>query len=441
MLEFKRYGEVDLHRTPIVVLGCGHFFTAETLDGHVGMAEVYEMDDQGEYIGLEAPSVELARSIPRCPDCQGPVRQYVSRRYNRPINRAVIDETSKRFLVSGTARLRELDGEANRLELDLDDSRPESIERCDAETRLNAARSARVIDEIERRARPLQRLAQDVVRFVDGVGHEEQPLRKLHQATLKALQARPALVDQMERLTVQDVPVVATDQRILMGGQLLQVRVTSMTLADKMQLTRNFRSSLDATVTHETTSFFASCRELLARCADQKLPKIDVEARLYYGQMANLHRSFSFARQHPDFQNVATHVDTAKELLEEARAMCHWRFQNVDGLRAAVDETLRLLGSERYEAVSADEMKAIKAAMLGGAHGMATHSGHWYNCQNGHTVSLFVCSDAPDSETQFAIGECGMPMEQARCPECGAPIGGQHHALAAGVTRATEVED
>ena len=41
---------------------------------------------------------------------------------------------------------------------------------------------------------------------------------------------------------------------------------------------------------------------------------------------------------------------------------------------------------------------------------------------------------------QFAIGECGMPMELARCPECAAPIGGQDHALVEGATRATNME-
>lgn len=41
---------------------------------------------------------------------------------------------------------------------------------------------------------------------------------------------------------------------------------------------------------------------------------------------------------------------------------------------------------------------------------------------------------------QFAIGECGMPMELARCPECGARIGGANHNLVEGATRAREME-
>jgi hypothetical protein len=33
-----------------------------------------------------------------------------------------------------------------------------------------------------------------------------------------------------------------------------------------------------------------------------------------------------------------------------------------------------------------------------------------------------------------------MPMELARCPECGEPVGGRSHTAVAGVSRATEME-
>lgn len=33
MIEFKDYGDIDLDENPMVTLDCGHFFTAETLDG------------------------------------------------------------------------------------------------------------------------------------------------------------------------------------------------------------------------------------------------------------------------------------------------------------------------------------------------------------------------------------------------------------------------
>ncbi len=31
-------------------------------------------------------------------------------------------------------------------------------------------------------------------------------------------------------------------------------------------------------------------------------------------------------------------------------------------------------------------------------------------------------------------------MQQARCPECGAPVGGESHRLVEGVTRAVDME-
>jgi hypothetical protein len=48
---------------------------------------------------------------------------------------------------------------------------------------------------------------------------------------------------------------------------------------------------------------------------------------------------------------------------------------------------MKLLGREWYEVVTPEELAVIKAAMVSGPRGIATHSGHWYNCANGHPVS------------------------------------------------------
>lgn len=65
----KSYNYIDPDETPIVVLGCGHLFTAESLDGHIGMPEVNEQDGNGELTSLQDISAALALLIPRCPDC------------------------------------------------------------------------------------------------------------------------------------------------------------------------------------------------------------------------------------------------------------------------------------------------------------------------------------------------------------------------------------
>lgn len=51
--------------------------------------------------------------------------------------------------------------------------------------------------------------------------------------------------------------------------------------------------------------------------------------------------------------------------------------------------------------------------------------GHWYKCPNGHV---------------YVITECGGAMEERKCPECSAIIGGQSHRLASGNMVATEMD-
>ncbi|KAJ8523127.1 hypothetical protein ONZ45_g408 [Pleurotus djamor] len=73
-----------------------------------------------------------------------------------------------------------------------------------------------------------------------------------------------------------------------------------------------------------------------------------------------------------------------------------------------------------YLPLSRDEQVEIVRALN------FSHTGHFYNCPNGHT---------------FVITECGGAMQRATCPECGSPIGGSDHTLDASNTRATEYED
>lgn len=53
------------------------------------------------------------------------------------------------------------------------------------------------------------------------------------------------------------------------------------------------------------------------------------------------------------------------------------------------------------------------------------NKGHWYKCPNGHV---------------YAIGDCGGAMEQSKCPECNATIGGANHNLVQGNTLASEMD-
>lgn len=74
-----------------------------------------------------------------------------------------------------------------------------------------------------------------------------------------------------------------------------------------------------------------------------------------------------------------------------------------------------------FAPVTTEERRAVLAAMAGELRG----TGHWYCCENGHP---------------FTVGECGMPVEETACPQCGRPAGGRGHVNAEGVRRAEDLE-
>ena len=406
LLEMKTYGEIDLDETPILVLGCGHFFTAETLDGHLGMTEVYVQDGYGEFTGVRDASATLARSIPRCPDCQCPVRQHCTKRFNRVINRAVIDEMSKRFLVNGQEDLRDVERQTVELGLELTDSREDIIKDLDRAIthysgKITSAFAAKVKQQLKKRHAQAKKLETVVQNFLNKVADKHQPALKLHDATVSAMRRRPA-DEMLTDLKITDpVPSVACDHRITLGGRAAQLKAESIILEDRVLISGVLKSKFaNATITlpapapeKQAKSFFEKYSTFIDDCDAASLPKLTVEASLHYAGTARAYQSYCRTVHTDDIQLASQQVDFAKALLEKAKGHCTLEFQNADALSKAVEKALRLLGREWYEEVTVEEIATIKTAMVNaGSGGIITHSGHWYNCANGHPVSRVLHS-------------------------------------------------
>ena len=401
LLEMKSYSEINLCETPIVVLGCGHFFTAETLDGHMGMAEVYMQDECGEFTAIRNVSAVLARSVPRCPDCQCPVRQYCTQRFNRVINRTFIDEMSKRFLVNGKEELRRLERQIVELEHDLEESRNEivsSFRQAAAHVtgRLTLARTSQIKQQLGERKVKARKLEEAIQGFCRKVSDKNQPARKLHDATISAARRTP--IDQlMTDLNVTDsVPPIPRDRRVTMGGRIAQLHAECILLADNLSIAQVLKSNPTGSsigVSGDAPDlpaepFFKCCGTFVDECGIESLPKLGVEACLYYARIARSYESYCHSTK-ANVDHASDYVKTAKDLLLKANELCAQPFENADGLRHAVEESMSLLGREWYEPVTTEELAGIKTAMISGPRGIATHSGHWYNCANGHPVSTW----------------------------------------------------
>ena len=405
LLEMKTYGEIDLDETPILVLGCSHFFTAETLDGHLGMTEVYTQDGYGEFTGVRDASATLARSIPRCPDCQCPVRQHCTKRFNRVINRAVIDEMSKRFLVNGQAELRDVERQIVEFELELTDSKEDIIKALgQAAThhsgKITPAFAEKVTRQLNKRYVQGVKLERAIRDFLGKVADKHQPALKLHDAIISAMRRRPTDEILADLNIVDSVPSVPRDYRITLGGRAAQLKAESIILDDRFLISGVLRSKFaNASIKSPTPapekqakSFFKDYSAFIDDCDAASLPKLAVEASLHYAGTARAYQSYC-RTVNTDIQMASQQVDIAKALLEKAKGHCTLGFQNADALLKAVEEAFRLLGREWYEKVTAEEVAAIKKAMVNaGSEGIATHSGHWYNCANGHPVSCVLYS-------------------------------------------------
>ncbi|CAN9148213.1 unnamed protein product [Alternaria alternata] len=424
----------------VVVLSCGHFFTTETLDGLVGLKDVYSLDaSTGLFTGL-IENAELSASIPQCPNCREPIKQYVTQRYNRLINRAVIDEMSKRFIVNGQQELQQLQGQLEDVRKELEASQkgvvPAEIVRLRGEAAHEFTMQS-INDEIRNRSGDTIKLLNAVKAFQRRMDIRHQPTYKLHQATLHSISRDDSLNAEFAKLTIDSSETSTKrdrDQRITLGGRLLEIKVRCLVLEDNLEIMRvvvrkNLLSKLPLSFSGgsplvKTHQFMKDTEKLIGDCIRESLPKLAVEAILHYAQIA---QSFGSAQSGQD-NNRAKAIDyrkLARILLTTADKLCEHPFGGRDNFRQAITAASEMLSKEFYEAVSKEELESIKQAMVSGRGGIATHSGHWYKCVNGHP---------------FAIGECGMPMEVARCPECGERVGGQSHTAVAGVSRAMEME-
>lgn len=402
MIMMTPYADLDLNESPIVVLGCGHFFTIETLDGLVGLKDVYQVDPKtGSFTALYE-NTRLAASVPQCPNCRCPIKQYVTQRYNRLINRAVIDEMSKRFIVSGQQELRQLEKQLHNIEGSLTKSRKSLVP--DPTVRVHEKIGSRFVSEVSRtissRYGEVGQLVAKVKSLMHRMATQHQPAHKLHEAIVHSKTRKDSLNAALAALTIDNSTSTTkrdSDQRVVFGARLLEIKIQCLLLEDKFGVAISVASKAPShTVplefwgghpTKKSEPFLQSCTKLINDCTTESLPKLAVEATLYYSRIAQLFGSSTLITN-AQREKAKAYRQTAKDLLTQAEQLCKKSFRDRDTLLEAIVHALKMLGREFYEPVSQEEIDQIKRAMVSGYGGMATHSGHWYDCENGHPVSL-----------------------------------------------------
>ncbi|PIA82403.1 hypothetical protein CB0940_12247 [Cercospora beticola] len=369
MIEFKEYAKINLEETPVVALSCGHFFTTETLDGLIGLNNVYEIGPNGNVIGLGDTSSKLSPAIPKCPHCQRPIQQYTTHRYNRLINRAVVDEMSKRFIVTGQTAVQEIERRLIEIETILQASRQDVFRENLGPTLVGIRQRGigEVAQKLVTRYTPALKLRSDIGKLQMRTAKHHQPAHKLHDATIHAIGRSSGLESAFGGLRLEHIPVVSErDDRIALRLNMMRVRTDGVILEDKLRIVPVVRaeygdsaSSLALFERSLAQAFFQSCGKLIAECKDKALKRIAMELSLLYAQLICAVDTAGL-REPEDGEMASRERDNARNLLEEATILCEHGFHDAETLLEAVNQSLKLLRKEWYAKVTDQELEAIK---------------------------------------------------------------------------------
>ncbi|TVY90442.1 NFX1-type zinc finger-containing protein [Lachnellula willkommii] len=406
--ESKKYSDVDLDQSPIIVLGCGHFFTAKSLDSLVGMPDVYEINDSGEFVGLKDFS-NFATAVPCCPQCKQPIRQHVVNRYNRVISRAINDQMSRKLLSDGNSKLQDMEAETAKLDQNLKRLRDIVVSRL--EGHRNEELPAPLKTELEKL---LQMGFESSTRVLVAVTKASKSLVEIYKSTQVlngAITACRRSVDgrSLDAATPPSPPS-ARDARMTLGRRGAEIKAKYVILADSLHVSRILRDAGLATPLKTPGGspeafcipFFEMARMFINDCFPAMLMRMAVEAMLYFSKIARAYETFCHATD-IDLASSNTILVEADDYLKSATWLCdNFPFQNSEALKATVQETQKSLQKPWFEDVTSEEVASVKyvASVL---------EGSFYTCEKGHP---------------FTLTECGTSMQLATCPECGSRIDG-----------------
>ena len=432
------YTETDLDENPCIIPSCGHILTLESMDGHMEISKYYtisgDTDAEDSIVALKSSSVPFSTSeLKNCPMCRSPLRNI--NRYGRIVRRAWIDEATKKFIVWANAQFVPLASRMEQAEAKLrepftDRKNPKApllgqaqlslaLDRLSLEPiRLIGSRDEQIkvvvkTFKLDARYKDISLLRIDIRRFLKEVDEAEQPISRIHSLIQDARKHRGVNTE------ITDVPSVLQVRNRLLATVLL-LRCDYAILSD-------FVSHVSGTASGENPGDVRlslavnrnDCESLIQESRSRQQPTHEVEGILYWARFVALERGHSASVSDAD---MTTLVNRAHDQLHFARIICDTYPGQTAGMPAEVSGAEKMLRDATfYEPVTNVEKAAVYAAMAQSFQG----TGHWYYCANGHP---------------FTVGECGMPMQTARCPQCGATVGGTDHRAAAGVTRAMDLE-
>jgi hypothetical protein len=385
LILFEKYGEIDIDENPLIFLSCGHFYTVSSLDGIMELGQHYVTDPKtGEVVSPKAlPRIMASETTAKgCPECRMSLRDI--NRYNRIVKRALLDESTRKFVAFASTKLVELSDSIQDKETQFENDKLAFMVEW---SRANGREKS--VDQVNDSIRTFQtemiRLLQAVDRFTKSVTKEEQPFGRVNNL-IKAAAAKERNAKQAETFEF--------DESLIQTG--FQHRAKCLTLRLNWTLVWNLHEiysnpSIDFRVGAALRDAVASrvkglpkvCQTLINACKNAKFLQQEAEARIYFVLFTTLVLRNANARLEPA-PEAAVAEQQAREQLEELDMLRLVHPGTLAYLKDDMKKARELLnGDDFYSFVTSEEKREVYRAMAAQFSG----TGHWYYCENNHPVS------------------------------------------------------
>ena len=388
-VELSTYRDCNLDEEPCIFPDCGHIMTVASMDGQMSIPDHYQLGTDGSIVGLRRDgSKPLTETIKGCPQCRGSLRNIV--RYNRVVKRALLDESTKKFMTWSNAQFVPLAAELSAQEDRLTAMKTISMApargahrtwRNDIHITGNRGgqiETIRNLSGLGPRLGPLLQLRTKIASLLQQVRIEEQPF-----ARVEAMATASAMETGNTSSFTFDVDVLQTRAGLLCGSQLLQCDYDILSDLHNISQKHKQRDEIEhgwlkMAVLFNTTHNRRDCLALAAKAGAKKQPMIVIQARILFAKFVALERlSPGDGDKRPQI------LAEAKEQLKQASLEVH-AYPSCAMMGQEIEEAEKMIREETfYTQVTSDEMRAVYSAMAQDFSG----TGHWYYCENRHLVN------------------------------------------------------
>lgn len=385
------------------------------MDAQMDMTTHYEVDADGKPTSIRISSTPFSvQDIRTCATCRGSLRDVA--RYGRLVRRAILDESTKKLILllnrEYVPLAQELPGLVHELQAAEGQRKapwPPVIELCGPRIQLIQNMGQTMQNTNPGRWNVILDLRKRVDAYICRVKPEEQPFERVRRMMNNARKRRKstANIDQGDD---------ALQTKGFLQGNALLLRLDIVLLGDFLNLVSQGPTT-EVVFELDFQKIKDDCQALIQQAATHRRLLQQTEGHIFLAQVHALEQAHCSSRE-----KAKQIMEHGRRAITRARRLCDEHPGQTRGLAGEVESVEKMLRRGTfYTIITNEERMAVISAMAREFSG----TGHWYYCRNGHP---------------FTIGECGGAIEMASCPECDAPVGGEHHEMVEGVTRADDLE-